>query len=842
MPANFEYKPLGFEAFAAPLEKMQGYYDATKGAIEDLDFQIQNLPFMEDQAAAKKLSDEMTAQRDELTNKLISSKDYRSAARDVSKLQKSWLNDPHKKALESNYAKWAELNKEQKARIGKEFSSEDYQEWRTRSIEEFKGTNFKEDDLDGKYSGIGRQARLADKTAERRKLSLEIAGDLEAHKTESFSRHVTGYGDIESVTKEMATLSKEEIADKVEGYLRSQPDFMDEAMEKADYAYWKLEKDPNTYNAKAKELVTKRVSDIDNAIDREEKRQEKSKSPDDKTLQALLKAKETWAGVKNSDEYDPAIVKSLFTEQQLDKTFDASEMARLYEVNDVSYKRSHSALPKTNNDSEVNSLAGFVPTTEEASLLSNLSTKLSQSNNALHGTTQKFNNIGGGALRKLSMGWENSEHRNKMKDDLGGQFAIQNRILAIRNTSKTPEEFHRNLWKAGIKEGNSKKSATAAFNALSPEVMQAASDLLSNSSQTFNDYNDSKTQLTAIKNDVSSLEEFPKFINTFEKQTAAITDKEWEMIKPKNFKFKQPGNVPLDLIAKAYGFKDVEEAMSTEKGRQILENRKMVKYGAGVTTVGDYYNTVIQGMVNKIVDKNIMLHRYVNDKKVEDGLSGIFLQTPDLTTFNPAHTKNWNNVPGFAEDGKLKAGTSLDITSSKKVHLSKQGNRLLYEVPYKYNDEYGKVVNSTITLQTKPGTDPFNKAVLDIIDDNTKNSDNELGQQTNDMVKAMKYDLVNGNSFTQGLFDAIPTPSKNYIDKQGNIGGEYNILESSVYSYRDGVNLEFIKINSGGKGKIALQLKSVDGERTSLTEGDQIKIFSDVNAAKVWAARNVFNY
>jgi len=163
-------------------------------------------------------------------------------------------------------------------------------------------------------------------------------------------------------------------------------------------------------------------------------------------------------------------------------------------------------------------------------------------------------------------------------------------------------------------------------------------------------------------------------------------------------------------------------------------------------------------------------------------------------------------------------------------------------VPYKYNDEYGKVVNSTITLQTKPGTDPFNKAVLDIIDNNTKNSDSELGQQTNDMVKAMKYDLVNGNSFTQGLFDAIPTPSKNYIDKQGNIGGEYNILESSVYSYRDGVNLEFIKINSGGKGKIALQLKSVDGERTSLTEGDQIKIFSDVNAAKVWAARNVFNY
>ena len=147
MPANFEYKPLGYETFAQPLSQMQQYYDATRGAIEDLDFQIQHLPWGTDDEKAKELVEEMTAKRDELTKNLIASKDYRVGARNLKGTQKDWEKNLHRKALAKNYTTWIKLDEEQKARIGKPggLSRDQYLQWRARSIMEFDkagGTSF----------------------------------------------------------------------------------------------------------------------------------------------------------------------------------------------------------------------------------------------------------------------------------------------------------------------------------------------------------------------------------------------------------------------------------------------------------------------------------------------------------------------------------------------------------------------------------------------------------------------------------------------------------------------------------------------------------------------------
>ena len=62
-PVAYKYKPLGFEAFAAPLARKQAAYDTTIEAYDDMSFDLPELPGDEKQVKAieSKLTNNLTA-------------------------------------------------------------------------------------------------------------------------------------------------------------------------------------------------------------------------------------------------------------------------------------------------------------------------------------------------------------------------------------------------------------------------------------------------------------------------------------------------------------------------------------------------------------------------------------------------------------------------------------------------------------------------------------------------------------------------------------------------------------------------------------------------------------
>ena len=89
-------------------------------------------------------------------------------------------------------------------------------------------------------------------------------------------------------------------------------------------------------------------------------------------------------------------------------------------------------------------------------------------------------------------------------------------------------------------------------------------------------------------------------------------------------------------------------------------------------------------------NRESMTHVYVNDPKLEKGLGGLFTRT-SITGYMPAYRSNWNNVPGFTEDGKPKPGTEF----SGDAQFVTQGGNIIFRPTYSYIDPETK---SPITL------------------------------------------------------------------------------------------------------------------------------------------------
>lgn len=112
---GFEYKPLGLEQFAAPLAKMQEGYDSAQQKIDAMDFDINALSV--DDETKKKILDEFHTRKNELANELMTSKNYREAARKVMNLNQLYQKDVVLQGMQSNYKAFNDWDKEQKDRV-----------------------------------------------------------------------------------------------------------------------------------------------------------------------------------------------------------------------------------------------------------------------------------------------------------------------------------------------------------------------------------------------------------------------------------------------------------------------------------------------------------------------------------------------------------------------------------------------------------------------------------------------------------------------------------------------------------------------------------------------------
>jgi hypothetical protein len=172
-PLKTEYKPLGLEMFAQPLSDMQAKYDTAKAAINDTTYEISRLS--QDDARGAELIKELDEKTSKLAQELIATGNYRQAAEQLKKLNKSFSQDPETKAVISNYDAYKKAVEEQKKRVdtGK-ITQTDFDTWDFMIRNQFKGTGF--DPATGNYTSINTRPPEENREKEIEDLSLKLAG------------------------------------------------------------------------------------------------------------------------------------------------------------------------------------------------------------------------------------------------------------------------------------------------------------------------------------------------------------------------------------------------------------------------------------------------------------------------------------------------------------------------------------------------------------------------------------------------------------------------------------------------------------------------------------------
>jgi hypothetical protein len=257
------------------------------------------------------------------------------------------------------------------------------------------------------------------------------------------------------------------------------------------------------------------------------------------------------------------------------------------------------------------------------------------------------------------------------------------------------------------------------------------------------------------------------------------------------------------------------------------------KYGTSNITAGSLIgdiNRKQQELIDTKLRGEFMQFRYVGDKKVDKYLNNMFLTAEDLTSFTPAGLPSFDNVKGFDDKGSLLPGTKLILSDKQAVKIVRQGNKMLFEVPYTYNNEDEGKGENTILLEFKKGQEPRQQKILKhIINLNKENKDTDASaKQTYETARAMQYDAIYNSDLTQNLFD-LSRVYKN--DKP--------IVLETVPTSKEGTNVEIVKEYVEGRPPQIFVRVNNGSDVSYLTQNGKKFSTGNVNSAKVFVAENL---
>ena len=886
-PIQFEYKPLNLAAFAVPLAQMQEKFDVTQALINESDVDLAHLDFGTDPVKAAELKETYRQKRDELAKNLVESGNYTQAATKLKELNRLWQTDPERRAIESNYASRQKYMEEQQKRIdsGKDdqITRDQYYQDIARKDREYatgQGTYWQHDpNLEkGKYNIYGTKARLSDLEKELEDMTWKVANAVDADKRAGALREI-GI-DPELMDKKFAQTVIEErdpnkVAAAVSGYIKTLPRFRDWALEVADYNYDALKAtNPEGYGEKVNSLTNNALKSINSQIAQIEKESKKKGQKgllDSDGYKQLLAYKDEIEQGKATGEFDEQLIKGLYNQESLNKVYDMTALGKVfaYKKIDTDYTFRDIYIPKGSGGSggDDDLLAGgdFTPTTYDNLNVNNLVTQRVTNAKALKPTNTNINNIAGGNLRTLVLGLQGTNYRKNMEKNPGLQREKQELVykIAAQTIQKggTAKDFQRALWNAGIREGNNEKSASAVFGALSGNkgnTLNYMREQLDSSQEYFNNWKDAKNQEKAINDKVTELPEFNKYIqklgateqviisaddyDKLKKQVPGLKSQTIQIANPSN-----PGTttdaitVSANDAVKLKGYKNLEAVVKANDLR-ILNNIGITynketkkKYGTSDITAGSLIgdiNRKQQELIDTKLRGEFMQFRYVGDKKVDQYLNNMFLTAEDLTSFTPAGLPSFDNVKGFDDKGSLLPGTKLILSDKQAVKIVRQGNKMLFEVPYTYNNEDEGKGENTILLEFKKGQEPRQQKILKhIINLNKEDKDNDASaKQTYETARAMQYDATYNSDLTQNLFDSFFK-----IDSKDD---EPIVLET-VPTAKKGINVEIVKEYVEGRPP-QIFVRTNDGyDIKYLTQNGKKFSTGNVNAAKVFVAENL---
>lgn len=901
---KYQYSPLGLENFAAPLSKMQEQFDITKMGVEAEDFDLSHLPYGTDPEKARALKEQVTSKRDELSKNLQQTKNYREASLKLLELRKLWKNDPEINALQSNYKKFQELDKEQKERADKgDISRDQYLQWKNRAIEEYStkgGTAFKatETNREGEYNPFGRIGRLKnlDKEIEEDKLKVM---QLQPEKVRDFFSQA-GATLSDQEVHSIETLVKEkrfdELKAETEAILRTRSRYTDYLTEVSDYNFYDLQKNPEEYKTQSNQLVSSYLTDSNQYTQAQEAAAKKGDKAAKKYLESAdyKKLKETQDSLQqmiSSGKYDENIVKNLYTQKHIDKVFDATNEANILSYKNSTASHSFRNLPKEGNGSgsgdEDATLTGgfFTPSTYEKQDIAGLGRQRAKSGQNIYTALGETHKIGNGVLGMISRGRKGTseyEYNTKHPDVM---VARDKEILAAYSATIAgggdAKEFHRRIKHLG--SNATEQNAKALFNNFNsnPYSAQKLESSLKAVDYDYNNYLNAKENLESISKSAAKTPEYDNIINN---QIGNTTPRIWSMgnelyenknlyllfdkdhytdeqykkagvTKPKGggFSTVDENTLTFNQVAKLKGYKNTADALN--KGFTFQNAPIIGEYGTGnikigqdITakegsklTINSYEKELKQKLLDKGLVKNEMSYRYVGDKNADKQIMNYFLQENDLSNFQPAYSENQKGQPGFDEEGKLLPSTTFDFTDKTTPKMIKHGNSLFLEVPIKYKNEDGVVVQGTTIVKPKKGYELSFERLLNKIDQtssdfNKGESADPLDRQTNDMVKVAKFDQRYKSNFSNSLVKAV------------NVGeelGSQEIVTAIPFDANNpnmaNVNIEVVKVSTGDGG-YTMKVRLNNGVSTKYLdnpETGQPFYSSNADAVKAFIAKQV---
>jgi hypothetical protein len=778
-PAQFKYKPLGLERFAAPIAAMQQKYDTAQAALDDADYQMKYLTFdgINDPKRAKALVSKYKDRTDEISEELFRTKNYRKATSALKKVNKNWANDLEKAALEGNYAKWQKIKEE----VKKQYEGRPDMEQYVLSLakDDFiktGGTMFSEIDGVEKYNIIQEQGLYDDLGKEWEDLKLKVANMTPEQAYTTFKDLGMDESTGKRIKEKYKKVWKEKgvIAADTERYMRSLERFKPWLDQEAKIDLYFEKKNPAQFERITDDLIQNRIAQDKAAIEEIEK-VAKKKKVDPSTLPNYNDYKsEIETLTTGSPETIDRVRDVLYMQNKIGKQYDASALGELLDYAKVDRTRSY--IGKAGGDGKkggANPLTGlFDPANYQASLF-DMAGDIKQNKNKILNYNKAIDDLlPGRTIGNIVLTLDQTRQKN-MSKNTGALVGRQKALLSFLNKAAAQgwdERTFINALENSKTFGQDIKNKQVSLYDIK-KAFRATQDRTEDGDNVFlSNYNANMQQADRLQEAVDTETEHYKFINNAVKNTDNYTNfianlgtsgtvtlsgdeaTAWRkaMINKmgvNEFRKDARSNsiypeLSINDYVKFKGYKDIQDALN--KGFKFNQHKEVTKQ----------INLKKENIAQDMTNNNVMSHIYVGDADMDEALNIHFNNDAITMSYVPVQG-DWNKIEGFDAAGLPEEGTKFEEGANLKV----VGNKLIIQKAYK---PAGSDITKYVDLEFKPGQNELQLGLLEYIRKDANRLLNTpgtigsaLNRQTADMIEAQYFNAITQSKMVPHVADRI---------------------------------------------------------------------------------------
>lgn len=673
----------------------------------------------------------------------------------------------------------------------------------------------------GDYNLYGTKARLEDLEKEFQDTSFKVASAVSGDKRAGALKEMGIDPELMDKKFAQTIIDERDpkkVQVAVENYLKTLPRFKNWALEVADYKYDSLAQNPEALKEKNDALATNTLKGVDAQLANLEKSAKKDKTVlESDEYKELVGLKQELEQGKTTGEYDNDLMSSLYKQEHLGNVYNMKALGEVFKYKNVDVNYSWRDIPKEDTggggggSGDYFSGTGtgyFVPNSEEKWSISALNANKVNSGKALWNTVGKVNDLAAGNVRAVVMGGDKSSASyQKLLKDPSAIRARQSQLLgAISQTLEGGGDwktFKNIAAQKGLKMEDGR--AATIWSSLTKNGNQGIADFKASMEATeedANQYINSKKLLNATEKSVEETQEYKQIFGTIANTPLSLTsreqletnrskgdasaDKTLKMFDANSYSPEQLKKVGYEgessygqqrgnttnrdnyaaltprQVALLKGYKSTQDALNKGFNFGGVNFEIYGDLPGGVRfdkkgTIKELQTVAKQQLYNQGLAANEMSYRFINDKNLDKQMSKFFLGSGDLTSYVPAYSKNWNNVPGFTEEGALAPGTKLNINENRAPKIVMHGNQMLYEVPIIYKKD-GVSTEATVTIKPKKGMNVRHDKLLKDLDWASGGglATEAADKQTNTMIKAMRFDnKFQNNNLSPQLIESI---------------------------------------------------------------------------------------